>query len=344
MSELNRAVSLINTLISHYALNLSGATVLTEVANGPYQYNALIPLLAGAKKVLVYARDTAFGSADDNYQSFVSYAQALGVSQFEIVEELTTQDLRSVNIVTNSGHLRPFGKDFLARFSPRTTLCLMWEPWEMREGEIDLDYCDERGILVLGTNEHEPPCDMRKYSAPLAVKLMLETGSALVNEQVVVVGDQKTLAIPMVKDLAAAGLNIKHQSVKEMQEWSRNGCPPMTYLLLAEHHANELLLGESGMVPITTLPATLHTVAVISGQVSVKELNNAGIRVFPDKLSPAGYMSYQTYELGIEPVVDLFTAGLKVGELAFNAWQRFADSESVRQLLNGHRIVLDVKH
>ena len=38
--------------------------------------------------------------------------------------------------------------------------------------------------------------------------------------------------------------------------------------------------------------------------------------ILTQKIAPFGHMSYQAYHLGPQPVLELFAAGLKVGEIA----------------------------
>jgi hypothetical protein len=43
-------------------------------------------------------------------------------------------------------------------------------------------------------------------------------------------------------------------------------------------------------------------------------LQDSGLRFFPKTIRPASYMSYQASDLGPLPVLDLYAAGLKVGQ------------------------------
>jgi hypothetical protein len=45
-------------------------------------------------------------------------------------------------------------------------------------------------------------------------------------------------------------------------------------------------------------------------------LKNSGLRYYPEKILPFGYMSYATENIGVKPVLELSAMGLKVGEIA----------------------------
>jgi len=61
------------------------------------------------------------------------------------------------------------------------------------------------------------------------------------------------------------------------------------------------------------------TVIHICGNVDQADLVRNGISFCPSKLAQAGYMSVATDYVGPKPLVDLHTAGLKVGECLYHA-------------------------
>ena len=62
---LSREIVKIQQNILRLNLNLEGFEVLTEVGSGLYNYMPIIPLLAGAKKVMAWTRDSRHGTASD---------------------------------------------------------------------------------------------------------------------------------------------------------------------------------------------------------------------------------------------------------------------------------------
>ena len=69
-------------------------------------------------------------------------------------------------------------------------------------------------------------------------------------------------------------------------------------------------------------------VGVITGAVDTKSLVECGISVFPKVTTKHGYMSYSPCEIGPYGVMDLFAAGIKVGQTMANCRLRGMDLES----------------
>lgn len=310
------AQAIARRLIRKYGLDLSKLCVLTEVASGPYLYNPLIALLAGASHVMVHARDSRYGKASDVYAALRKTYRDLGVvAGCEIVETLRPDNIETADIVTNTGHLRPLDAAFIAAMKPTAVIPLMWEPWEFREGEIDLLEARRRGILVLGTNEHEAPCDMRPYSPLCALKMMLEHGIGIVDDRIAVIGDQQLLAGAIVSGLRGLGLQCRQLPVTAGGGRLERDLRWATYLIVAEHAYRGAIVGEGGVLSGARVAAAgIEAIGVIAGSVDVESLKGHGISVYPGCVEPPGHMSYQPHELGPYPVMDLFSAGLKVGE------------------------------
>ena len=306
----------VNKLISKYNLDLSDLTIFTEAASGPYLYNPLIAVISGAKQVFTYCKNSKFGEVRDIKVQIQDSYKKLGYSNsINFINEKKTEIIGKADIITNSGHVRPIDKNFICQMKSTAVIPLMWEPWEFRGTELDINTAKDCGILVMGTNEHEPPCDMRAYSSLTALKLLFDHGSSIVDENILIIGNQNTLAVPIQKTLTAMGLQCKRIETNIDISDINTGIKWATYIIVAEHLDNQLLIGTNALVSISKIvEARVHSIGVISGQVDKKGLEIAGVSVFPENLSPKGYMSYQPFELGPYPVMDLFAAGLKVGE------------------------------
>ena len=48
-----------------FDLDLTGITVLTEAASGPFVATSLLAALAGSPRVVAWVRDTTYGSVDE---------------------------------------------------------------------------------------------------------------------------------------------------------------------------------------------------------------------------------------------------------------------------------------
>ncbi len=123
----------------------------------------------------------------DQTREIASVARAPG--SIEIVTELNHSIIAQADVVTNSGHVRPINRDMIALLKPTAVVPLMYESWEFRETDVDLEACRDRGIAVAGTNERHPEIDVFSYLGIMAVKLLLDSGVAVYKSRVVLLCD-----------------------------------------------------------------------------------------------------------------------------------------------------------
>lgn len=310
-------------LVEKYHIDCSGLTILTEAASGAYIYNPLIPILANANKVITFCRPSRYGSVEDIRTSMFEAYGSLGLGKkFEFITELEASILEQSDLITNSGHLRPIGANFIKSLRDTAVISLMWEPWEMRKGEIDLVAARKKGILIMGTNEHDPPCDMRPYSFLTALRLLMDLQVSIANDNLLIMGDQPTLALAIADGLRKQGYASKSMTLEmaenqtlleELLDWA-------SVILIAEHADKRLLLGKEGIIRSEQVIAgKVASVGLISGLIETEDLLKANLAVLPKKAVPQGYMAYSPSELGCFPVMNLFSAGIKVGQAMVRA-------------------------
>jgi hypothetical protein len=97
---------------------------------------------------------------------------------------------------------------------------------------------------------------------------------------------------------------------------ARNALEEADALVVVEHHSRRELIGAAGEITADELCALnpALVVAHICGGVDRMILEKVGLRCYPDRFAPAGYMSVATDYVGPRPLIDLHTAGLKIGE------------------------------
>ena len=313
----------IHQLIRRFNLNLTGLTVYTEAASGAYLLCPILAALAGAEKVYAQTRDSRFGKVDEIRKATMAAAREYDVAnRVEVLTERCHRSLAESDIVTNSGFVRPIDRNLISALKPTAVIPLMWETWEFRSSDFDLDLCKERGILVLGTNEQEEPCDMRLFIGLCALKLLFDLGFD--GGKVLVLGNASIPAGTIVEHLRRTGIEVTWFSAEQEGDFryedlakhfqSHGG--EYDLMMLAEHKHHFPLLGQGGLLDFKSIseinPAL--KIGVISGNLSVSELKNSGLRYLPDHIAPAGFMSYQPYMMGPRPVLTLYAGGLKVGE------------------------------
>ena len=130
--------------VARTGLDRSGMTILTEAATGAYGVTAPIAALAGAKQVLALARPSPYGSVREAADWTKPLAASSGVgSAVRVVEELP-DNLRPIDLITNSSHLRPINARMIHQLGENCVIALMFEAWEFRPQDIDLALCREK--------------------------------------------------------------------------------------------------------------------------------------------------------------------------------------------------------
>jgi hypothetical protein len=114
-------------------------------------------------------------------------------------------------------------------------------------------------------------------------------------------------------------------------------------IILAELANPIRLLGKDGVLTyehIKEINPALG-IGVISGNIDVEGLTQSGLHFFPKAIRPFGYLSYQAYHLGPLPVLELYAAGLKVGEVMARARLRGMNLEDVKRYAMCHAAAMD---
>jgi hypothetical protein len=331
--------------IARFDLNLTGLTVLTEAASGPYLFTPLIAGRAGADRVLAVTRDSGYASGDQVAEETGRAAEQWGVAErLEIRIGRSLEWFGEADVITNSGFVRPIDTQAIRAMKPTAVVPLMWETWEYRPGDLDLDACRERGILVLGTQEAQGPCDMRPYFGFLALKLLFELGLEGAGTKVLLLGGNALVAAPIRDMLSEIGMvvrwfasNAGAQPYEELSEHPALGLREYDALLVEEHADPRELLGPNGVVAPDVL-ATENPdlrIGVIAGNVDPDALRASGLRYLPERINPFPYESYGANRLGPRPVLQLYSAGLKVGEAMARArLDGAAPEEAARRALD----------
>ena len=318
--NLHRIERLINQAISTFQLDLSGLTILTEAASGYYVLTPLIAALAGAKNVLSLTRDSKYGKSADIHQETMALARHWKVDdKIQVLYDRSDIRIEEADIVTNLGFVRPLDANFLNGLKKTAVITLMWEPWEFRHEDMDIEKCRQLGIAVLGTNEHHPDLRIFEYIGYIALKLLFEVGIEIFNSKIVVLG-QGEFADQIVQILISAKAEPLPISIDPPNDIKKgesiNFFKQADAIVIAEHHHRKQLVGEKGLITARELYELNRGVTVIHicGNVDQKDINKVGIKCWPTHFASAGYMSAATDYVGPKPLIRLHTAGLKVGQ------------------------------
>jgi len=127
-----RLVGLMNSAIERLGLQLGGYAVLTEAATGAYTVTPVLAALAGAR-TFALANTTRYASADEIQKATLDLARVAGIrDSIELVHEKDPDLLKRVDIVTNSGQVRPIDKATVSHLKSSSVVPLMYETWEFR--------------------------------------------------------------------------------------------------------------------------------------------------------------------------------------------------------------------
>lgn len=301
----------VREIVERLALDLSDRRVLTEAATGAYVVTPVIAALAGAE-VTALTRPTPYGAVKDVIAQTKALAECCDVwGRIEIVEHLDEQAVASANIVTNSGHLRPLDAAFIAKMCPGAVIPLMYESWEFRASDVDLNACRARGIRVAGTNERHRALGVFDYLGMLAVKGLLDCEIPVVGSRLLLIcdnpfgdfiermlrqcGAELVHAVSCATDLIAVPASYDAVVVADTPTEQ----PTVGRAYAAKYAAEDLgrfraLVQVWGDVDRSTLP---------------------GVTFSPAAPPRNGHMGVLLSDIGPDAIVRLQAGGLKVGEL-----------------------------
>lgn len=334
-----RVRRLIESAINDFALNLGEISVLTEAASGAFVVTPLIAALAGADRVIAVTKDSRYGLANEVKEYTENWAKKFGVGgRITVANEPAHMYAHSVDLVTNLGFVRPIDEKLIKRLPPHAAIALMWEPWEFRASDIDLVACRKKQIPVLGTCETHPRLQIFRYIGLLALKLLLEAGIEVFRSNILLIGSGH-FGLETKHVLNSNGCHPVH--LNPLENWDNRDQDIKCYIqnadavVVVEHQATFSLLGGDEGLPLAWFDDSDAVIIHICGKVDDAGLERQGIRKIPKRKVEPGFMTVTTDYVGPRPVIDLHTAGLKVGEALVRGLRLFDDSdEAIKYALN----------
>lgn len=305
----HRLVRLIQQAIERCQLQLNDLTVLTEAATGAYAVTPVVAAIAGAKKVFAIARSSCYGTLEQVKAQTLELAELAGVSdRLEFITEKTQDIVAQVDIITNSGHVRPINAEMIAWMKPTAVIGLMYEAWEFRPEDVDLIACHQKGIKVAGVNERHPAVDVFSFLGIMAAKLLLDAGVSVYTSNILLLCDNPFNSF-IERGLVSAGANV--DTVDSISAAPIN----KTYdaILVALQPRPEAVLTATDAALIAKYwPGTL--VAQYWGDIERSAFVSHNIPVCPEIEPKPGHMGILPSAVGPEPIIRLQTGGLKAAE------------------------------
>lgn len=301
----------IHRRIAALELDLSGMTVITEAATGYYASTAVIAAMAGAAHVHAVGRDTRrYGSFEDAGSAVLSLADAAGVARrITVSRRAEPEMLTECDILTNSGHLRPITADMIAQLPDRAVIALMFETWEFRGTDLDLDACRDRGIRIAGVNERHPAVGVFPYLGPLCANLLGDAGLTLAGARCHLLCDNP-FAPFIQQGLLDAGASV----VLGVSPCAPGGFTPDAVIVALDPFRNPRL-DETDLNALGD-PGRDVLLAQFWGDID----RDAARRVWrgpvwPPEEPPPGHMAVLLSDLGHEPIVRLQAGSLRAAEI-----------------------------
>lgn len=318
--ELNRAKKIILNTIDYLKLDLSELTILTEVGSGLFNYTPIIAQFANAKKVYAYAKNNNYGTANDAINVCLEKINYYNLDN-KLIEftsnTLPSNFIKDSQIITNSGNLRPLDSTKLKYASKNVVIPLMYEAWELRESDIDVNYCLENKIPVAGTWENYPGLEIFNYCKNLITKIVYEAGFEIKGNKIIVWSSDHfgKLAVEGFSQLGANEILL----INKKSELYDN-IEGVDFIFFCDYMSNDILLSDqNGLIDINLIKEKNNNISIIHlcGDIDNEFLNKKDINVFPNKKGYSVRMTFTLADLGITPALSLITAGFKVGELLY---------------------------
>jgi hypothetical protein len=318
----------IQTAISKFDLNLQNKTVLTEAATGNYVVTPIIAAVSGASKVYAFTNNSKYGTTEEVARQTSNVSEQLGVaSQIEVITCLDDISLNSIDILTNTGFLRPINKHIINQLSSNCVIPLMWETWEFRERDLDLDRCRERKIKVYGTNEDDERLRTKDYIGLMVVKFLSQHKLSPSNTNVLVLG------CDYFNKYVENALNLSGYKNTILNSYeTKVDASKFDAIVLLEHYKNQLLIGKGAFIEVENIPDKTKVIH-ICGNV---DFSSAQFQYIPDEPAPFGYMSYTVDNMGDHVVIDLHAAGFKVAEGMLEANKLKLEGQKYKTFMETH--------
>lgn len=305
MTRLSR---LIKDSFNKFQIDLQGKTVLTEAATGNYVCTPILAAMAGAG-VYAIAKDSKYGSVYQAQNAVLLLAKELNIEdKITIIQSMDGIDLGNIDVVTNTGFVRPIDKLMIDKLKPDCVIPLMWEPWEFRSDELDLESAIRKGIKVYGTNESDNRLQTMHYIGLTVLYFLLKEKRSPLSSKILLIGCKK------FNQAIEGELNKLNYSVSCFLTTEYNATDIREYdtIIVAEHINPKLIIGDLGGALIRSSSLTREQLVIhISGNVDFTAII---CKHYPDDPAPFGFMSYTTDYIDSVAVFDLHAAGLKVAE------------------------------
>ncbi len=321
-----RSVNLINKAIDFNQLDLKGLIVFTEAASGEFIYTPIIAAMAGAKKVYAITKDSQYATKEEVKKNTMLFAELCGVKD-KICVIFDKQKINKADIITNLGFVRPIDKQTIDMLKIDAVISCMCEAWEVRNEDVDIDYCKKKAINVMGTNENYPGLDVFEFSGPLALKMLFDAGIEIYKSKIIIVsGDDFGKVIYATLSKVSSDVVL----VRNLNEENYSLLRDVDAIIIADYTSEKCFIGKNAFgISSEKLKSLSDFITVIqfAGIVDIDDLKKNNISFYPNYKVGNFRMGRTLAYLGPKPIIDLHCAGLKVGEIMHKNYKRYIKNQ-----------------
>jgi hypothetical protein len=312
-------------------LDLKGKTVLTEAATGAYIVTPVLAAIAGAK-VYAFSKTTRYGKIEEVFAATKQLANTFKEFPLDIhfIDKINPDIVAQADIITNSGHLRPLNEEMLSHAKKDMVIPLMYEAWEWRDADMDINYIRKRGFRIGATNERHPEVDVFSYLGDMALKQIFDAGICpYKNKFILLCNNDFGPFIAKVFTGICDGLAVidtdDHKDRYDLGQidWI-GGFPdiriPESYkdaeaIIFTAYPFDRPWIGEETEIEISKIKSQLTDPYILryAGDIDETFLHKNGLRFFPDHVH-SGHMGVLPSAIGYDPIIRLQSGGLKAGE------------------------------
>jgi hypothetical protein len=336
-------------IVEELQIDLGGKTVLTEAASGAYVVTPVLAALAGAK-VYAYTRATRYGTVDEIFAATqILIDECKQKLDITLIDSITPEIIAQADIITNSGHLRPLSEDMLQYAKDSLVIPLMFEAWEWRDADMDINYIRKRGFKVGATNERHPAVDVFGYLGDMAIKQLFDAGICPYrNKLVLICNNDFGPYIARVVARNCEGLAIidkdehkgKYAGIKGV-DWI-GGFPAINIsekykdaegIIFTAYPFVQSWIGSNSVIDADSIKHQFTDPLLLryAGDMDTALLVQKGIRYFPEEVKP-GHMGVLPSAIGNDPIIRLQAGSLKAAEALITGQHIYNNSPIVEIL------------
>lgn len=310
-----RAYQLIVKSINQLKLDLTGKTILTEIGSNNYLYTPLIALIAGASKVIAYTKNTLFLDANEvalKAKLFKEHFDIQGELEFRI-DTINYDDFKIADVITNSGFLRPLNESCLQYTKNGVVIPVMYEAWEIRKEDVDVEYCKKSNIKLAGTWENHPDIKVFSGIGPLSVKLAQEAGYEVYQNNIIVWSDDH---FGEEAEKCFLSFGAENVIVTNDVEVLYKNVGNADFIFICDYDEKRDYFGNNAFLDLNKMLQINPSIGVVHlyGNIDYRHLCENGVNVYPKIDGHAMKMTKTLGYLGLIPIINLQVAGFKVAE------------------------------